>query len=216
MKKNIILIAPPAAGKGSEAGLLKSEYNLAHISTGDLLREESKTNPQLKAQMEAGDLISDDIVTRLLEKKLKSNECDNGYILDGYPRNLNQANILEELLNKLDKQINYVFYLDIDKDLALKRACGRLGCPKCGRIYSNFSSEFKPKVDNLCDDCKIPLEHRDDDNEESFKHRFDTFMEKTQPLIDYYKAKNLLYNVDSSLKKELVHKQVVDVLNQKG
>ena len=216
MKKNIIFIAPPAAGKGSQSSMLKSEFNLAHISTGDLLREEAKKDSKLKSQMESGNLIDDATVTKLLEKRLKMNDCDNGYILDGYPRNINQANILEELLNKLNKQVNYVFYLDIDKELALKRACGRLGCPKCGRIYNKFFEESKPKVDNLCDECNVTLVHRDDDNEKSFEHRFDTFMEKTKPLIDYYKEKNLLYNIDSNFRKELVHEKIVSILNQKG
>ena len=95
MKKNIIFIAPPAAGKGSQSSMLKSEFNLAHISTGDLLREEAKKDSNLKSQMESGNLIDDATVTKLLEKRLKMNDCDNGYILDGYPRNINQANILE-------------------------------------------------------------------------------------------------------------------------
>jgi len=216
MKKNIIFIAPPAAGKGSQSSMLSNEYNIPHISTGDLLREEAKNNNELKLQLESGNLVSDSVVTELLKKRLQNNDCENGYILDGYPRNINQAEILEDILSNLNKQINYVFYLEVNKDIAKKRACGRLGCPKCGKIYNNFFSELKPKVDNLCDNCNISLTHRDDDNEKSFEHRFDTFVEKTKPLIDYYNEKKLLYNVDSSLKKELVYEQIVSILNQKG
>lgn len=213
---NIIFIAPPAAGKGSQASILKSELNIAHISTGDLLREEAKSNFEIKKQLEAGKLISDELVTELLKKRLQFDDCKNGYILDGYPRNLKQANILEDLLKELGKPIQYVFYLDVDKDLACKRACGRRGCPNCGRIYNIYFEESKPKRDNICDDCNVELSHRDDDNIESFENRFDTFLENTKPLIDYYKQRNLLYNIDSSLEKELVHKEILNALNKKG
>lgn len=220
MKKNIIFLAPPAAGKGTQASLLEDKYNFIHISTGDLLRDEVKSGSELgnkirKMQTE-GILVTDSIVTPLLEKKLI--ECKNkgGFILDGYPRNIEQVKLLEEILNKLDMKIDYVINLDIDYETAMKRACGRLGCPKCGRIYNTYFDELKPKVDNLCDFCNIELSHRGDDNEKSFKTRFNTFIENTKPLIDYYKEKNMLYNVDSSLKKELVHKQIISVLNEKG
>ena len=218
MTKNIIFIAPPAAGKGTHSEILKNKYNLAHISTGDLLRKESKKDNDLskylREQMKTGDLISDEIVTELLEKRLQDDDCNNGYILDGYPRNLNQANILDNLLNNLNKQVNYVFYLSIDKDIAMKRACGRLGCPICGKIYNSYFEETKPKVSNTCDKCGVELNHRDDDNEESFNKRFDTYINSTKPLLEYYKNKNILYTIDSGLAKEIASKKILDILEK--
>lgn len=218
MQKNIIFIAPPAAGKGTHSEILRNKFNLAHISTGDLLREESKKENDLgrylKEQMKTGNLISDEIVTELLEKRLQADDCNNGYILDGYPRNINQANILDNLLIKLNKQINYVFYLSVDKELAMKRACGRLGCPICGKIYNSYFEEMKPKVSNTCDKCGVELNHRDDDNEESFNKRFDTYINSTKPLLEYYESKNLLYTVDSGLGKEIASSKIINILEK--
>jgi len=218
MQKNIIFIAPPAAGKGTHSEILKQKYNLAHISTGDLLREEAKKDNDLgkylKEQMTSGNLISDEIVTKLLEERLQSDDCNNGYILDGYPRNINQANILDNLLIKLNKQINYVFYLSIDKDIAMKRACGRLGCPKCGKIYNTYFDEMKPSISNICDKCGVELNHRDDDNVESFNKRFDTYINSTKPLLKYYENKNLLFTIDSGLGKEIASSKIIEILEK--
>ncbi len=217
---NIIFIAPPAAGKGTQAAILKDKYGIAHISTGDLLRNEvnKKTSLglQLKEQMEQGKLIDDEIVTNLLKLRLQDKDTLNGYILDGYPRNINQAKVLDELLKELNKEIDYVFYLDVQEELAVKRACGRLQCKNCGRIYNKYINESMPKQENICDDCNIPLTHRDDDNEVSFKNRFETFLESTKPLIEFYKNKNLLYIIDSSKDKEKASKEIEKVLNIRG
>ena len=214
--KNIVFIAPPAAGKGTQAAMLKEMYNLAHISTGDLLREEvkkgSELGKELDEKMKSGQLIADEIVTELLEKRLQENDTNNGYILDGYPRNINQAIILDKLLEKINKPIEYVIYLTIEEDVAMKRACGRLTCGNCGKIYNKYFDESKPKNDNMCDDCNTLLTHRADDNEDSFKKRFETFIESTKPLIDFYKEKGLLYTVDSTISKENTNEQIVKIL----
>lgn len=216
--RNIVFIAPPAAGKGTQAAILKDKFNIAHISTGDLLREEVKKGTflgnQLSEQMKTGKLISDEIVTNLLKNRLLNNDTNNGYILDGYPRNISQAEILEKILSDINKPIDYVIYLDIDEETAMKRACGRLQCSNCGKIYNKYFDESKPKVCDICDDCNIALTHRSDDNEDSFKIRFKTFIESTKPLIDYYKNKNLLYIVNSSVSKEYTSEQIKKVLNK--
>lgn len=216
--RNIVFIAPPAAGKGTQAQILKEKYGIAHISTGDLLREEvkkgTKLGNELSEQMKSGKLISDEIVTNLLKNRLQMADTNNGYILDGYPRNISQAENLEKILNDIKKPIDYVIYLDIDEDTAMKRACGRLQCSNCGKIYNKYFNESKPKTENICDKCNIELLHRADDNEDSFKVRFKTFIESTKPLVDYYRNKNLLYTIDSSISKEYTSEQIDKILNR--
>lgn len=216
--RNIVFIAPPAAGKGTLSAILKDKFNIAHISTGDLLREEvkkgTKLGNELSEQMESGKLISDDIVTKLLRKRLLEPDTNKGFILDGYPRNISQAEILENILDEINKPISHVIYLDIDSNMAMKRACGRLQCSNCGKIYNKYFDESKPKTLGLCDECNITLTHRADDNEDSFKMRFETFIESTKPLIDFYNVKGLLHIVNSSISKEYTSEQVIKVLEK--
>lgn len=138
--KNIIFIAPPAAGKGTQSKLVSAEYNIPHISTGDLLREEvnsgSDLGVYLKQEMDKGNLISDETITTLLKNRLSKSDCKNGYILDGYPRNVTQAKIYENLLKELNKDLGSVIFLDIDKSLALERTLSRIVCPNCGASYN--------------------------------------------------------------------------------
>lgn len=194
--KNIIFVAPPAAGKGTHAKLLADKYNIPHISTGDLLREEAAKSTDLglkiKNIMETGALVSDEVITELLKNRLVKADCDNGYILDGYPRSLEQAFLYEELLDSIDKELGVVIFLDISKELAMKRALSRLVCSNCGTSYNLIVEELKPKKENICDKCDFDLKVRNDDNEKTFINRFNTYVEKTQSLIDYYKNKGVL------------------------
>lgn len=196
--KNIIFIAPPAAGKGTQSELLVSEFGYNHISTGDLLRSKQNDGSELgnyiKDLLSQGKFVDDDIVTKLLSDKLSS--IDGPFILDGYPRNIEQANILENVLNSLNLSIDAVIYLNVDSETAMKRALGRVSCPKCNKIYNKYIEEKMPKVTNICDDCGVELIGRSDDNEESFKIRFDTYINQTQPLLDYYKSNGLLVIID--------------------
>lgn len=200
--KNIIFIAPPAAGKGTQSELLVKKYGLAHISTGDLLRSEVKEQTELgksiETLMSTGALISTDIVTELLKKRLSKDDIENGFILDGYPRTLEQTEILSNLLEELHYKINNVIYLDMDVSLATHRALGRITCPNCGRGYNKYESAMKPKCENLCDDCGIELVGRSDDNEESFKIRFSTYESEVKPILNYYKEKGILNIIDNS------------------
>lgn len=193
--KNIIFIAPPAAGKGTQSDLLVSKYGYNHISTGDLLRNEvassSVLGNEISSIMKSGGLVSDDIVSELLIKAISSSDAP--FILDGYPRNIEQAHILEDILNKLNKKVDIVIYLDVPEDIATKRATGRLSCPKCNRTYHKYFA--KPIKEGICDNCNCELITRSDDTEETFKVRFANYMKNTAPLLDYYKNNDLLYVV---------------------
>lgn len=216
--KNIIFIAPPAAGKGTQAKLLSAKYNIAHISTGDLLREEinkqTEIGKSIKKDLEQGNLVSNEVITSLLKNRITKLDCQNGYILDGYPRNLEQAkkydNLLEEL--KLDKGI--VIYFNIDKNLALERTLSRIICPNCGTSYNLLIENLKPLKDNICDKCNHELQIRKDDTKEVFIHRFDTYINSTKDLIEYYKNKELLYEIEVSNKDvDTIFKEVKEILN---
>ena len=197
--KNIIFIAPPAAGKGTQSKLLSSEYNIPHISTGDLLREEAtketKLGKSIKEDMEKGNLVSDEVITTLLKKRITAADCKNGYILDGYPRTLNQAKIYKDLLEELNYDKGVVIFFDIDKERALKRTLSRIVCSACGSSYNLLVEELKPKKENICDRCGHELNVRADDTEEVFINRFDTYINSTKDLIDYYKNEGLLHTI---------------------
>ena len=198
--KNIIFIAPPAAGKGTQAKLVSEEYNIPHISTGDLLREEATKDTPLgktiKEDMEKGNLVSDEIITTLLKNRITSADAQNGYILDGYPRNINQAQTYNQLLQELGLGDCIVIFFNIDKERALKRTLSRIVCSNCGSSYNLLVEELKPKKDNICDRCGHELNTRSDDNEEVFIHRFDTYINSTKALIDYYKNLNVLHQIE--------------------
>lgn len=198
--KNIIFIAPPAAGKGTISSKVCAEYNIPHISTGDLLRDEiareTKLGLQIKSSMARGEFVSDDVITKLLKKRLSLKDAKKGYILDGYPRNIKQAEIYNELLNELNYDMGVVIFLDIDKEVAMKRALSRVVCSKCGMSYNLINKELSPVKEGICDACGASLKTRSDDNEETFIKRFDTYMKETYPLIEYYKNKNNLIEIN--------------------
>ena len=198
---NIIFIAPPAAGKGTQASLLKEEFGLYHLSTGDLLREIAATNTEIgkeiKNLIDNGLFVSDELMLRLLESKISSIKKSNGIIFDGFPRTLKQASMLDELMEKNNDKIDHVIFLDIEKEVATKRATGRVSCNNCGSIYNIYFDSFIE--DGKCNKCGCALTKREDDTIEKFSNRFDTYMEKTMPLISYYENKGLLTKIKSSL-----------------
>ena len=202
--KNIIFIAPPAAGKGTQSNMLKEKFDYAHISTGDMLREAinsgSKLGMDVKNIIDKGELVSDDIIIKLVEEKLASL---NGkpFILDGFPRTLNQAKSLDNIIDD-----NYVaIYLDLSEEEAVKRITGRLTC-SCGKSYNVNIDSLKPKVEGICDDCGSALIKRDDDNVDAFKVRFKTFLDNTNSLLDYYEQKNKLVKIN-------VNRDVLEIFN---
>lgn len=207
--KNIIFIAPPAAGKGTQSTRLCNEFGFEHISTGDLLREEVKNgNSELQKIMESGSLVSDEIILSILNNKLQK----SGYILDGFPRNLNQAIALDKMLENINSKIDYVIYLSLDKETAKKRIVGRISCPNCGSVYNTMIDGMNSKNENVCDMCSSILIKRKDDNEETFNKRFETYIEETEPIVSYYEKKGILYQVDSSKPTEQVYKDIKSII----
>lgn len=197
--KNIIFVAAPAAGKGTISAKVCTEYNIPHISTGDLLRNEiaasSKIGMEIKSAMARGEFVSDEVITKLLKKRLEAKDCKKGYILDGYPRNISQAKTYDNILKELNYDEGLVVFLDIDKSLAMKRALSRVVCSKCGLSYNLINKEYAPLKEGICDNCGSSLKTRSDDNEESFINRFDTFMKETYPLLEYYENKGNLLKI---------------------
>ncbi len=210
--RSIILIAPPAAGKGTQSDMLVEKYGFAHISTGDMLREVAKTDEVIKSKLENGELISDDIVFDLLQKRLEQDDCKKGFILDGFPRNVNQAKRYDQIVDELGISSNVVIYLDVDKETALKRIVGRVSCPSCHRVFNDMIEEAKPKVSGKCDDCGSELVRRSDDNSETFGKRYDVYMNNTAPLIDYYSEEGILYKVDSRMGKDEIFEVIENIL----
>ena len=215
--KNIIFIAPPAAGKGTQSELLCNKYGLLHISTGDLLREESKKETELgqeiKEKMSTGKLIDDSIIIELLKNKLI--EIGNkSIILDGFPRTVVQAEAYDKMLDELNLDLGYVIVIDVDKELLEKRIVGRVSCPKCGNVYNELIEELKPMQEGLCNNCHTELVKRADDNSESFKVRYETYLNTTKPLISYYESKGCLYHVDGNSSKHQIFDNIVNILEK--
>jgi len=213
--KNLILLAPPASGKGTQASLLKTKYNLLHISTGDLLRNAASRNDDISVElnkiMSSGALVSDEIVLELLKKELVNNKNSNGFIFDGFPRNINQAIKLDELFSNLDMKIDYVFLLNADYQILLDRITGRMSCPNCKEIY-NLNNNTRPINDNICNKCGSILIKRSDDNEDSFKIRYQEYLDKTLPLIDYYKEKGVLINIDANKDIDDIQSEISSIM----
>lgn len=217
--KSIILLAPPAAGKGTQSELLCKKYGFVHISTGDLIREAVSKNDEMSAylteQMQSGKLVSDEIILKLLDTKLAEISNEVGVILDGFPRNLEQVAKSKQYkyLNAAVEEDTCVIYLSVKYDLAIKRIVGRISCPKCGHVYNDMIEENQPTVKGICNDCQTALTKRSDDNEDTFKVRYETYLEQTEPLIAYYKEKGVLYEVDSSLPTAQVFEQIESIVD---
>lgn len=216
---NIIFIAPPAAGKGTQSSLLEKKYNYKHISTGDLLREEIKKKTEFGAEIEKiiskGELVSDEIITKLLKNEL-NNIKHQKFILDGYPRNIAQAETLTEIFKELNIDDYKAIYLDLDEDTAMKRALGRIVCSNCGASYNTYFKNLMPQENGICDKCHHKLIQRSDDNEETMRTRFRTYLELTNPLLDYYKAQEKLVDVDASLNSDQIFSEIEQVLKDES
>jgi len=194
--KNIIFIAPPASGKGTQSKLISQTYSIPHISVGEIMRE--YRNPEteigriiIKCQDERS-LVPLDITLKLIKMRLSNDDCSNGYILDGFPRSMEQAIEYDKILKSINKEIDVVIHMEIDKDLALKRTLSRRICSKCGETYNLLIDNLKPINDNICDKCGCQLTMRSDDNEDTFIKGFNTYLEQTKPLVDYYKKRGIL------------------------
>ena len=208
--KNIIFVAAPAAGKGTCSDLLVEKYGYQHISTGDILRSMSKDDSDLgrsiKELLKEGKLIPDEIVYEAVEKRLGMPDLANGFILDGFPRNLEQAKKYDEILKNLNMGIGMVIELKTPEDILKKRIVGRRICKNCGYTHNVLTGVNAPINEGKCNVCGGELYQREDDNEESFKTRLSTYNEKTFPIIEYYKEKGVVTTIDSIDVDETIQK----------
>ena len=214
--KNIMFIAPPAAGKGTQAELVVEKYHIPHISTGDILREISKEDSEIgeyvRETMASGKLVKDEITYQLIEERLNKDDCKNGFIIDGFPRNLDQAIEYDKILEKLGYEIGDVILIDIDKNTLEKRITGRRLCENCNAIYNINDKNNTPKVESVCDICGGKLYQRSDDNLESFATRYTTYLEKTEPIIEHYKEKGVLKTVDGNDTVENIFNKIDEII----
>jgi len=207
---NIILLGPPGVGKGTYAEILKEKLELPHISTGDILREmakeETEEGKNIKEIMDKGNLIPDELITEILKKRLKKEDCKNGFILDGYPRTIPQAESLKKII-KMDKVIDYA----AKDEIILQRLGGRLTCRSCGAIFHAKNSP--PKKNGICDNCGGELYTREDQTDEAIKERLKVYRNQTEPLIEYYQKEELLIEIDANAGLDQVDKIIGESLD---
>ena len=198
---NFVFLGPPGAGKGSLAVKVAADYKIPHISTGDIFRDNIKRQTPLgvkvKAIIDSGSLVSDDLTFELVKDRLAQDDCKNGYILDGFPRTIPQAEMLDGLVSDI-KCVN----CEIADEIVIKRLSTRRVCKGCGANYNVLT--LPPKVEGVCDKCGAELYQRDDDKQESILHRMDVYREQTEPLISYYTNKGKVTNVDSSIETDIL------------
>ena len=209
--KNLILLGPPGVGKGTQAKLLVERFGIPQISTGDILRaavkELTPMGVKAKGYMDSGALVPDEVVIGIVEERLAQGDCAQGFILDGFPRTVAQADALKQVLAGLARSIDHVISLSVDKDELLRRLTGRRACPKCGAVYH---IEFAPpKSAGRCDRCATELFQREDDKEETILHRLTVYEEQTAPLIDYYTSSGLLRSVNGLGTVESIQSEIV-------
>jgi len=213
---NIILLGPPGAGKGTQARLLEEKHGMIQLSTGDMLRASIKRGEPLgleaKKLMDAGTLVPDDLMIRMIEDRISHPDCGKGFILDGFPRTVPQAEALDKMLVKHNKPLDAVIELKVDEEALVVRVTGRFTCAKCG---AGYHSKFKPtKVDDLCDVCgSTEFVCRPDDNPDTMKTRLKAFKEQTAPILPYYTAQKRLKTVDGMASMEHVQNSIEAVLN---
>jgi len=213
----IILLGPPGSGKGTQAKLLSKKYSIPHIAMGDILREEvAKKTPlgeKVNVYMSKGELVPDEIVIEVLKKRLQEADCVDGFILDGFPRTLNQAKALDNMLNELNLKIDAVIYIDVPDEEIMKRLSLRRTCKVCGRIYNLHYNP--PKQDGKCDVCGGELIIRDDDKPEVIKNRLKVYNDQTKPLVNYYETHKLLIRINGVDPIDKVFQQIVEKLSLK-
>ena len=212
----IIMLGAPGAGKGTQAIMIAKEYNVPHISTGDMFRANIKNNTPLgveaKKYMDAGQLVPDELTVKILLDRVAKDDCKNGYVLDGFPRTIPQAEVLENALNELNDKIDYAINVDVPDENIIKRMGGRRACVKCGATY--HIEHVPPKTEGICDNCGEALVLRDDDKPETVKSRLEVYHNQTQPLIDFYNERNVLKTVDGTQDMNDVFKAIVSILGE--
>ena len=211
---NLLIIGAPGAGKGTVSDRIINDYELVHVSTGDMLREAVKNGTpvglQAQGYMNRGELVPDEVIHDIIVERLSRDDVDAGFLFDGYPRTKNQAVDLDEILKQLDKKVDCVIDLDIDDEDLIKRITGRRLCPDCGEIYNIY---YKPsEKEGICDKCGVTLIQRKDDNPDSLKVRLEEYHKNTQPVIEYYEEMDIVRHVDASKAKDEVYDDVKDIL----
>jgi adenylate kinase len=210
----LILIGAPGSGKGTQAKYLTTKYHVPQIATGDLLRAavtaQTPLGRQAKTIMDAGQLVPNDLVIGMIRERIARPDADQGFVLDGFPRNLAQAVALDNILDKLGKPIDAVLQFDVDAEMLIQRMIGRLTCISCGALFNLFTQP--PAIDDKCDECGGLLRHRSDDNEETIERRLSIFETLTQPLSDHYKHKGILHIVEAHGDVDEVTKRVKSAL----
>ena len=218
---NIIMMGAQGTGKGTVAGLLKESLNIPHISTGEIFRKNIKEGTELGkiATMYAdeGKLVPDEVTNEMVRNRLNEADCENGFILDGYPRNIAQAKELDKILEEKNEKVDIVVNLNTPTEEIIERVMARRECPNCKRVYNMILN--KPKVDELCDDCNVPLITRKDDTREKLQLRLDTFFKETKPVIDFYQERGVVRDEEISVSINRlgsdVAKDLVDYINSK-
>ena len=212
----VIMLGAPGAGKGTQAKKLAAEYSIPHISTGDIFRANIKEGTELgkkaKAYMDAGQLVPDELVCDLVVDRIQQDDCKNGYLLDGFPRTIPQAEALDAAVEKLGQKIDYAVNIDVPDDNIINRMSGRRACVGCGATYHIVFNP--PKVEDVCDVCGKSLILRDDDKPETVKTRLDVYHAQTQPLIDYYAGRGVLVTVDGTQNMDKVFADIKDILDK--
>lgn len=213
---NLIFLGPPGAGKGTQANILSTTLSIPQISTGDILRSAVRTGTPMgvraKSYMDSGSLVPDDVVVGIVEERLQEEDCANGFILDGFPRTVPQADALAEMLQRLGKEIDHVVSITVDDEELLSRISGRRMCEKCGKGYHiDFDP---PKSVDTCDACGGKLYQRDDDKVETMRKRLDEYYKKTAPLIDYYTGKQLLLSIAGTGSIDEIQRNILSAIKR--
>ena len=218
MKREMIFLGPPACGKGTQTNRLAEYFNLPHVDTGSLLRAEIKSESEngkiAKQYIDKGQLVPVELVAKIIKDRLAQKDCEEGYILDGFPRSAEQADMLTKINEELDgdKEVSFkAVYFDLDQEILISRIVNRRSCPKCGEIYN--IKFHPPKTEGVCDKCGTKLTQRKDDNEETAKARFETYFRETAPLVDYYKNKEVLRTIDANGTIDEVWERLLKVVN---
>ena len=211
----IIMLGAPGAGKGTQAQMIADKYNIPHISTGDIFRANIKNGTELgkkaKEYMDKGLLVPDELTVQLLLDRVANEDCKNGYVLDGFPRTIPQADVLDSELTKLGDKVDYAVNVDVPDENIVHRMSGRRACLKCGATY--HIEHIPPKKEGICDKCGSELVLREDDKPETVQNRLSVYHEQTQPLIDYYDKKQILKTVDGTKDMQEVFSDIVNILN---
>jgi adenylate kinase len=210
----LVLLGPPGAGKGTQASAIVKKYNIPHISTGDIFRANIKAGTELgkkaKEYMDKGLLVPDDLVVSIVKDRLSEEDCKDGFLLDGFPRTVNQGEALDRELNQMSLKLDKVINIDVEKEVLIERAIGRRICKNCGATYH---IKFNPsKKEGICDICENQLFQRDDDKKETVEKRIEVYLKQTRPLIDYYTEKGLILNVDGNKSIDVIFNEIVKAL----